>query len=152
MSGIYRQQESGRSMIEIIGVLAIMGLMTAAAFVLIRNGMATQKRNAVIDDVSKIMTGVRTLYADYDDLSSLDGAGALAAVGVDEKGPYEGSKYSVAKTKNASDVYSRFTVTISGLPARDCTVLAARKWADSVEKSSSCGTGTRNSVSIIYEK
>ena len=149
MSRIYRQQESGRSMIEIIGVLAIMGLMTVAACVLIRNGMATQKRNAVIDDVSKIMTGVRTLYADYDDLSTLDGAGALAAMGVDENGPYEDSEYSVATDSSDN---TRFIITISNLPARDCTVLAARKWSDAVDKASSCGVDTDNSVSITYEK
>ena len=148
MSGIYRQQESGRSMIEIIGVLAIMGLMTVAAFVLIRNGMATQKRNVVIDDVSKIMTGVRTLYADYDNLSNLDGAGALAAMGVDDNGPYEGSSYSVAKDSSDN---TRFIITISNLPVRDCTVLAAKKWADSVEKSSDCSSGG-GSVSIKYDK
>ena len=149
MSGIYRQQESGRSMIEIIGVLAIMGLMTVAAFVLIRNGMATQKRNVVIDDVSKIMTGVRTLYADYDDLSSLDGAGALAAMGVDENGPYEDSTYSVAAV--TGDNPQQFVVTVSGLPARDCIVLASRKWSDAVDKDDDCDA-TGGSVSITYDK
>ena len=148
MSGIYRQQQFGRSMIEIIGVLAIMGLMTVASFALIRNGTATQKRNTVIDDVSKIVTGIRSLYADYDNLSTLDGEGALDAIAVDEKGPYEDSSYSVAKDSSDN---TRFVVTISGLPKRDCTVLAAKKWSDSVGKSSNCGSGG-GSVSITYDK
>ena len=149
MSGIYRQQQSGRSMVEIVGVLAIMGLITVAAFVLIRNGMATQKRNAVIDDVSKIVTGVRSLYAEYDDLSGLDGDAVLAATAVGENGPYENSVYSVAKDSSDN---SKFVVTVKNLPARDCTVLASRKWADSVGKSSDCTASGYYKVSLTYDK
>ena len=150
MSGIYRQQESGRSMIEIIGVLAIMGIMTVAAFVLIRNGMATQKRNVVIDDVAKIVTGVRALYADYDDLSNLDSDYALAAMGVDENGPYEDSTYSVAAV--TGDYPQQFVVTVSGLPARDCIVLASRKWAEVVTNGKSSDCTDTYSVSLTYDK
>ena len=38
------RQESGRSMIEMVGVLAIMGMLTAGAFVLISLGINRQKQ------------------------------------------------------------------------------------------------------------
>ena len=37
------RQESGRSMIEMVGVLAIMGMLTATAFALISLGINRQK-------------------------------------------------------------------------------------------------------------
>ena len=153
MLGIYKRKESGRSMVEIVGVLAMMGLITAGAFVLIRNGMATQKRNTVIDDVSKIVTGIRTLYAEYDDLSELKNKGndAMAAMEIDTKGPYENTVYSV--DMDASDS-SRFVITIKKLPAKDCVVLAAKKWPDSVPggKTSNCTSGGDYKIAITYDK
>ena len=151
MSRIYKGKESGRSMIEIIGVLAMMGLMTVGAFVLIRNGMATQKRNTVIDDVSKIVTGIRTLYAEHDDLSELEDKGddAMAAMEISNSGPYEDTVYSVdLDTTNSS----RFVVTIENLPARDCTVLASKTWPEAVSRTSNCTAGGNYKVSITYDK
>ena len=152
MSKIFIGKESGRSMVEIVGVLAMMALMTVGAFVLIRNGMATQKRNTVIDDVSKIVTGIRTLYAEHDDLSKLKDKGddALAALEISTSGPYENSVYSV--NKDSSD-NSRFVITIKNLPKRDCVVLATKKWPESVgTPTSSCTSGGDFKITITYDK
>ena len=78
MQKIIKNPESGRSLLEIVGVLAIMMLMSVGALILVRSATMSQKRAAVMDEVSKIVTGIRTLYADYDDLSDLDGNGAMA--------------------------------------------------------------------------
>ena len=40
------RQESGRSMIEMLGVLTIMGVLTVGAIGMISTAMRTQKRNA----------------------------------------------------------------------------------------------------------
>ena len=45
------KQESGRSMIEMLGVLAIMGLITVGAIGMIATAMRTQKRSAINDEV-----------------------------------------------------------------------------------------------------
>ena len=50
------KMESGRSMIEMLGVLAIMGVLTVGAIGLISTAMRTQKRNTVNEER-------RTLYA-----------------------------------------------------------------------------------------
>ena len=63
MKKSYKNQESGRSIIEIMGVLGLMGLISIGAFVLIRSGMASHRRTMVMDDVSKIVTGVRSSQA-----------------------------------------------------------------------------------------
>ena len=41
------KQESGRSMIEMLGVLAIMGVITVGAIEMIQLAMNTQKRRSV---------------------------------------------------------------------------------------------------------
>lgn len=140
-----KNSESGRSLIELLGVLAIMGMITAAAFVLIRGGMATQKRTVVNDDVAEIVTGVRTLYADYDTLpSSFDGARTLAALSIDDEGPYTGSKYSVSRKSG-----TRFEVKITGLPKNECTVLETKAWSGAVDQSATCSSTT---LTIQYDK
>ena len=140
-----KKSESGRSMIELIGVLALMGMITAAAFVLIKTGMTTQKRSMVNDDVSQIVTGVRTLYADYDTLpASFDGDRTLAALSIDVTGPYPDSKYEVSR-KNAK----RFEVKIVGLPKKECAVLETKSWSGAVNKKANCSSTT---LTIVYEK
>ena len=142
-------QESGRSMIEIIGVIAIMALISAGAFALIRSGMATQKRSIIIDDVSKIVSGVRSLYADYDDLSTLNGDEALAAMAVDKNGP-NGVTYSVAPIK-VGNVYPKFEITIGNLSVEDCNVLGTKAWSG-VESSTGVTQCSDQKIGITYSK
>lgn len=147
-------QESGRSMVEIIGVIAIMALISAGAFILIRSGMASQRRSMIVDDVSKIVSGIRSLYSDYDDLSTLDGDGAMAAMGVDTNGP-NGVTYSVAKVAGNVNL---FKVTIGGgLLYQDCVVLGTKTWAGSAEIEnnpySDCDVDEeQQQISITYKK
>ena len=74
------RQESGRSMVEMIGVLAIMGMLTAAAFALVSLGINRQKQARVTDDVVTITSGVRGLLGDYDDFSNIDNSTIFAAM------------------------------------------------------------------------
>ena len=47
------KNESGRSMIEMLGVLAIMGVITIGAIGMISTAMRTQKRSAVNDEAGR---------------------------------------------------------------------------------------------------
>ena len=140
-------QESGRSMVEIIGVIAIMTLISAGAFVLIRSGMAAQKRSVIVDDVSKIVSGVRSLYVEYDSLpSNFDSAGILAAVEVDSTGP-NGATYSVAKS-TSDNTNTQFVISIGNLSSKDCVTLGKKVWADSISHTD-C---SNNTITITYAK
>ena len=154
------RQESGRSMVEIIGVIAIMALMSAGAFMLIRSGMASQRRSMIIDDVSKIVSGIRSLYSDYDDLATLDGDGAMAAMGVNKNGP-DGVTYTVVPVRNSSGEYMLFKVTIGGeLSYQDCMVLGAKSWSGAVASTeddenpvADCDVDNEeNTIEIKYDK
>ena len=58
-----RKPESGRSMIEMVGVLAVTGLITAAAYVLIRTGMSSEKMNSLADEIDILVSNVRVVVA-----------------------------------------------------------------------------------------
>ena len=150
MRKIINMAELGRSMIEIVGVLAIMTIMSAGAFVMIRSAMASQRRNTVIDDVSKIVTGVRTLFADQDDLSELSDKGddVMDAMAVGQTCPYDGCKYELS-LNGGDNTNQTFNVKVTSVPRRDCIVLKSKSWPDVVDVDSDCDRGW---VELQYNK
>jgi type II secretory pathway pseudopilin PulG len=130
-----KNNESGRSMIEMLGVLAIMGVITAAAVAAVGAAMRSAKRTSVQDEVAQITTGVRTLLGDYDDFSKIDNSTIFAAIGVSSKNPY-GGKYELAP--DSSDA-RQFVVSITQLAANDCEYFKTKAWPDSVLYRSSNG-------------
>ena len=150
------RQESGRSMIEMVGVLAIMGMITAAAFVLISLGTNRQKQARVMDDVVTIVSGVRGLLGDYDDFSNIDNSTIFAAMSISNKNPYGGTYELSVNPSNLR----QFIVKINGLNKSDCEALVTKAWTDSVGYISSnhkesgatgnCGDSANNVVSITY--
>ena len=150
------RQESGRSMIEMIGVLAIMAIITAGAFALISTAFHTQKRARVTDDVANIVTGVRSLLGEYDDFSNIDNSTIFGAIAVSNKNPYGGTYELAVDSSNAR----RFIVSINGLSKSDCESLKIKAWTDSIgyEESNhkesgakaTCVDSNNNVVSITY--
>jgi type II secretory pathway pseudopilin PulG len=153
-------QESGRSMIEMLGVLAIMGVITVGAITMISAAMRSQKRTALQDEVAQLVTGVRTIFGEYDDFSGMDNGTIFAAIGMSEKNPY-GGKYSLSV--NSVDT-RQFILTINGLNSSDCEYFRSKAWPDSVGYRMSDGkssgaaaipgdckaTDGQNSVQIVY--
>lgn len=151
------RQESGRSMIEMLGVLAIMGVITVGAIGMISTAMRTQKRSAVNDDVIQIVTGVRQLLGEFDDYSHINNATIFGAIGMNAKNPYGGT-YEL----NVDPANSRqFIVSINGLSESDCKYFVTKAWSDSIGYQMSNGTNGgatgsctdgngRNTVYITY--
>ncbi|MCL2017856.1 MAG: hypothetical protein FWG80_03755 [Alphaproteobacteria bacterium] len=121
-------QESGRSMIEMLGVLAIMGIITVGAVAMISAAMRSQKRTAVQDEVAQIVTGVRALLGEYDDYSGISNSTIFAAIGVSSKNPYNGDYILAA---NPSDP-RQFILSIAGLNKSDCQYFKTKAWGDSI--------------------
>ena len=141
-----RRHESGRSMVEMVGVLAVMGLITAGAFVLLRSGMASQRRNRVQDEVANIVSTIRTLSAGSDTFANLASDGATDAKGkallanlrVATTTPFGGSTYYTIRYSSSSS--SRFTVKLMGIEAADCNALKSSAWSDAVSGTATCLT------------
>ena len=157
MEVIHMKQESGRSMIEMLGVLAIMGVITVGAIEMIQLAMNTQKRNTVNEEVLQIVTQVRNVYGEYDDFSNINKSTVFNAISMSDKNPY-GGKYEVEV--NPSNP-RQFVVSITGLSKNECETFTTKAWSDSVGykmsngkssgASGSCtGTNGQNTVQIIY--
>ena len=154
--GIKMRQESGRSMVEMIGVLAIMGALTAVAIGFYNSAMNMQKRSAVKETVSNIVAGVRDLLKGYDDFSGIDNSTIFAAISVSNKNPYGGTYELAVDPANPR----QFVVSITGLSKPVCVALTTMGWEESVGYISSdhreggatgnCIDGNTNVVSIIY--
>ena len=151
------KQESGRSMIEMLGVLAIMGVITVGAITMISAAMRSQKRTTVNDEVVQVVTGVRQLLGEYDDFSNINNSTIWGAICMSQKTPY-GGNYELAVNPSNS---RQFIVSITGLSKSDCEYFVTKAWTDSVDFQISDGkrggaTGTctdqngNNTVQIIF--
>ncbi len=121
-------QESGRSMIEMLGVLAIMGVITVSAIGMISTAMRTQKLTTVNDQVVQMVTMVRNLHAEYDDFSNMNGATIFEAISMSNKNPYGGIYELSVDQSNPR----QFIVSINGLGQSECNALLTKAWSDSV--------------------
>lgn len=122
------KQESGRSMIEMLGVLAIMGVITVGAIGMISYAMRSQKRNTVNDEATQIVTGVRQLLGEYDDFSGINNSTIWGAIGMNSKNPYGGNYALAVDTANTQ----QFILTMDGLSISDCEYFVQKAWSDSV--------------------
>lgn len=142
-----KKQESGRSMIEMVGVLAVMGLITAAAFVLITSAMRSQKLSRADDDIAALAAGVRLLYNNSDNFDGLTvekaSANTLKALGFDKVKPAYGSDatYAIAGATsagaactaangNTASTCTNFTISFDTGDTALCGGLKERTWAN----------------------
>ena len=138
-----KKQESGRSMIEMVGVLAVMGLITAGAFVLISSAMSSQRISRVDDDVSAIVQGVRLLYNSNNTFSGLTNAALTVLSFKDVKNPFGGDyKVQTGDTSSTVQKDARFKVIVSGLGTSNAATMQARKWPSG--GSAKCGSVDKN--------
>lgn len=151
------KNESGRSMIEMLGVLAIMGVITIGAIGMISTAMRTQKRNTVNEEVLQIVTGVRQLLGEYDDFSNINNSTIFGAIGMSAKNTYGGTYELAVDPTNTR----QFIVSITGLSDGDCEYFVTKAWSDSVGylasdgkqsgASGNCNAGNgKNVVKITY--
>jgi len=144
-----------------LGVLAIMGVITVAAIGLITSAMRSMHRSNVQDHVAQIVNEVRAIYGEYDDYSMLDNATVFASMrGMSSRNPY-GGEYAISV--HPLDA-RQFVLAITGLSRSDCLFFRTRAWTDSVGFQTSdgrvsgaeadpfdCGaTDGRNIIRIIF--
>ena len=120
--------ESGRSMVEMIGVLAIMGVITAGAIWLIKVGFDSLKLSTVDTDVTVLVTKIRDNFSRHDDFSGIGNVNVFTITGVSQQNPYGGT-YGVAVDPSNP---RQFIVSINGLSQSECEALKVRTWPGSI--------------------
>ena len=171
-----RVNESGRSMIEMLGVLAIIGVLSVGGIAGYSKAMNKFKTNKVADNVSMIVANVKTLYAQQNTYDGLNN-GTAVSMGVipDELGTvYNASNAKLTNAFNGpvfikqSDSTSNndgkaFIIEFNNLSREACITLATNDWGSGFSSglialqamgtsasASSSSTGMKNTLNDVY--
>ena len=137
-----RNNEQGRSMIEMLGVLAIVGVLSVGGIAGYSKAMNKFKTNKVIDQINMVSTNIRTLYSSQRTFEGLDNVVAVKAgiIPGEMFDATDGSsistvtnafngKMEVGAVTNIEDNDNRaFVVIVDGIPASSCTTIATTDW------------------------
>lgn len=152
-----RINENGRSMIEMLGVLAIIGVLSVGGIAGYSKAMAKFRSNKTIDQVQHLVTNIRILFGsqkNYEDLGKND-ANTYAIITnaalipdemrtgsantmADYTNPYAGKieiKYAQRFSDESGSANKAFIIRYFGIPQSACVDLASQDW------NSSAGTG-----------
>ena len=136
-----RVNESGRSMIEMLGVLAIIGVLSVGGIAGYSKAMNKFKTNKVADQVSMIVANVKTLYAQQNTYTGLNN-GTAVSMGVvpDELGTvyrgntatltnaFNGPVFIIASDSTTAGDGKAFTIQFNNLSREACISLATNDW------------------------
>lgn len=139
-----RSEQTGRSMVEMLGVLAIIGVLSVGGIAGYSKAMAKYKLTKAMDQVSTTVTNIRTLYSGQPNYSGLTKKVAvqMGAVGAEMlNGVKPESFTSSNKVLNAfagevnieattvnSVASAGFKVTFKGLGREACVALMSADW------------------------
>ena len=133
----FRSEQSGRSMVEMLGVLAIIGVLSVGGIAGYSKAMAKFKLSKAMDQVSNVVTNIRTLYSGQPNYSGLTTSVAIqmGAIGAEMLNGVSPTTASVAYnafnggvTVTASNSNRTFTVTFEGLGKEACVSLMTSDW------------------------
>ena len=137
MNKNYFSEQSGRSMVEMLGVLAIIGVLSIGGISGYSKAMAKYRVNKTLDQISMLVMNIRSLYSANTDYSGLTSKIAIQ-MGIIPNDMLQGTAQS-----KASKIYTayqgivnlaagtnsqQFTVTYAGLPKEACVIIATADW------------------------
>ena len=131
--------ENGRSMVEMLGVLAIIGVLSAGGLAGYSKAMFKHKLNNTIDEVTMLVTNIRTMYGAQTSYASIaTDAVKLGIVpanfltGTNNSkitNPFKGSiSLAAGKAKSGDDDGTAFKITVADIPQEACVTLASADW------------------------
>ena len=128
---IIRKNDSGRSIVEMLGVLAIMGVITVMGIT--GYSQATEKinRNKTMEQVMRFVQEIRTIYASSDDFNGLS-QNVIKGLGMDIKSVY-GTEFDFTHVNNRTDNSTAnpgFKITMTSVSKKDCIYFSNMSWVD----------------------
>ena len=138
----YSSNQSGRSMIEMLGVLAIVGVLSVAGIAGYSKAMAKYKTNKLIDQVSTVAANVRTTFAGQGNYKGLYSETAYnLGIFPEETAKDCSSKFALSCLKNAfgggfmltlvvddATYPSSFVIGMDGLSKDACSAILSTDW------------------------
>ncbi len=149
-----KNNENGRSMIEMLGVLAIIGVLSVGGIAGYSKAMMKYRTNKTIEQISMIVTNVRTLFGSQKNYKALGTttAGSLIAKAklfpdellngstdiIDNGNPFGGDIELVAAARASATAVEEactdcgdakaFVVAFTNIPEEACMDLATQDW------------------------
>ena len=160
--------QSGRSMIEMLGVLAIVGVLSVGGIAGYSKAMEKFKINKTADQVSQIVTNIRTLYAQQTTYAGLNNVSAYnmgvlpdeMGTGTNLKNPFNGGIYissgDVGPVTSNWGYDVTFDIIYDGLSKQACVTLATMDWGSTSSSGLlglciSSNSGCRDMISLYVE-
>ena len=133
---LLRKNDSGRSIVEMLGVLAIMGVITVMGIQGYSQAMGKMNRSKVTEQITEMAQEVRSLFATrqtYNENDDADGGydignNLLRKMGMNMNAPY-GGEYSVVSRGKAGG-NPGFIITVPNIPTSDCLYFMTMTWND----------------------
>ena len=127
--------ESGRSMIEMLGVLAIIGVLSVGGIAGYSQAMSKYKVSKTTDQIQTMVTNIRTLFAGQRSYKGLTGENAYT-MGILTDETWDGTNASNAY--GGEIILSTFTdptphyfaITYNGLSQDACVRMSMSDWGD----------------------
>ena len=136
MKNLFKNEQSGRSMVEMLGVLAIIGVLSVGGISGYSKAMAKYKLTKAQDQMAMILINIRTAFASAPSYAGLSKANAIAmnivpgdmlpsgiGVGSTVKNAF-GGNVTLAATNNNT----QFTIKFDGLGKEACASLGSSDW------------------------
>lgn len=135
-----KHNQFGRSMIEMLGVLAIIGVLSVGGIAGYSKAMTKFKINKTIDEVATIVNNIRTLYANQKYIDELDWEYNEtdlqiakdfifpAETWVGEENGYFNHALGGGLDVLMYSSLNTFFISLNGLSKEACTTLAAYDW------------------------
>lgn len=129
-------EQSGRSIIEMLGVLAIIGVLTVGGIAGFSSAMSKYKITRITDEVQRMVTNIRSVYAGKRSYAGLDNKTAYT-LGIlnneqcaDENCAAATNAFSGSILLGVPNKAHYFSITYNGLTRDACTRLAMNNWGD----------------------
>ncbi len=135
--------ESGRSMVEMLGVLAIIGVLSVGGIAGYSKAMNKYKINKTTDQVSMLVANIRTLFSSQGNYAGLNNGQAVkfGVVPNDMYSPaaniaddmaltnaFAGDVTIKTSASDAEHATNAFSITYEGLSSEACVTVATGDW------------------------
>ena len=120
-----KTNESGRSMIEMLGVLAIIGVLSVGGLAGYSKAMGKFKVNKTTDQVTQIVASTRALFAGHNNYAALTKDNKMN-INLIKKGHLVPDE--MVSSDGASLENKAFVISYAGVPQDSCMELATQDW------------------------
>ena len=136
MNTFYKSEQNGRSMVEMLGVLAIIGVLSVGGIAGYSKAMTKFKINKSMDQISMLVANIRTLFSGQRNYSGLNNANAISfgiipgemdGGGAVITNAFAGNVTIGTDTVNAN-ADAAFTIKYEGLGQEACVTMATSDW------------------------